>query len=686
MKKVQAILLSLMLTMAAIGVVYGASGDGYTEGDIGDNPWADLFTTQAPEVTTSVEETTSVIETTTEPETTVEEITTEEITTEPETTTEEVTTPEPETTTEEVTTPEPETTTESKELAILAQPQDETVSSGTRVTLSIEATGQGLTYSWEMSRDGGVTWTVSTVDGHNSPAIAFVPTESYHGRMYRCVVTDENGNSVTSDAATILIEELVNQLIITSQPQDQKVSNGATTKISIGATGQGLKYSWEISRDGGATWSVSTVDGSKSPVISFVTTESYHGRMYRCVVTDENGNSVTSDGATVLINELVNELMIVTQPQNKTVSNGERAKITIGATGQGLKYNWELSRDGGITWSKSTIDGYNTSAITFTATESYHGRMYRCVVTDKNGNSVTSNGATVLIDTLVDELMIIAQPQSKTVSVGNTTKITIGATGQGLTYSWEMSRDGGTTWTTSTVDGSKSSVITFVPNTSYHGRMYRCVVTDKNGNSVTSNGATVLIDELANDLMIVTQPQDKEVSVGETTKIAIGATGPGLKYSWELSRDGGLTWATSTVDGYNTSAITFTATEGYHGRMYRCVVTDENGNKAVSNGAVVVIKELASELMILAQPIDVTSKVGVTEKISVKATGKDVKYRWELSRDGGNTWNASTVDGYNSPTITFTTTASYEGRMYRCVVTDADGNSVASRGALVTVE
>ena len=378
--------------------------------------------------------------------------------------------------------------------------------------------------------------------------------------------------------------------------------------------------------------------------------------------------------------------MIIAQPQSKRVSIGEEAKITIGATGHGLTYSWELSQDGGITWKKSTVDGCLTSAITFTTIKSYHGRMYRCVVTDENGNSVTSNGATVLIDELADELMIIAQPQSKRVSIGEEAKITIGATGHGLTYSWELSQDGGTTWKKSTVDGCLTSAITFTTIKSYHGRMYRCVVTDENGNSVTSNGATVLIDELADELMIIAQPQSKRVSIGEEAKITIGATGHGLTYSWELSQDGGLTWKKSTVDGYLTSAITFTAIKNYHGRMYRCVVTDENGNSVVSNGATVLIDELADELMIVAQPQDKKVSIGEKAKITIEATGKGLTYSWELSQDGGLTWKKSTVDGCLTPAIEFNAIQSYHGRMYRCVVTDENGNSVTSRGALVTIE
>lgn len=283
-------------------------------------------------------------------------------------------------------------------LKIRMQPQDITVSLGQKVSIPVIATGKGLKYQWELSKDGGKTWNKSAVDGYNTSTIIFNAIESFHGRKYRCVVTDENGDSIISDSATIFISELENKVVIISQPQNKTVPMGGRTSISVSAIGPGLKYQWELSKDGGLTWSKSKVDGYNTSTIIFNVIESFHGRMYRCVVTDENGNSVTSQGAMIFINELLEKPVIVTQPPNRKVSLGSQTTIPIKAIGKGLKYQWELSKDDGLTWSKSKVDGYNTSTIIFAAIESFDGRMYRCVVTDENGNSVTSNAALITIE------------------------------------------------------------------------------------------------------------------------------------------------------------------------------------------------------------------------------------------------------------------------------------------------
>ena len=216
MKKIRVVLISLIFTIAAIGAVYGAAGDGYTEGDIGDNPWADLFTTAStettPEVTTpeltTPEPTTPEVTTPepTTPEPTTPEVTTPEPTT-PEPTTPEVTTPEPTTpepTTPEVTTPEP--TTPVVELQIVEQPQSVTAKVGEMVRFSVKAAGKGLTYQWQMSNDGGKTWVNSTATGSAPDNIDVLVRDVMDGRQYRCVVTDESGNKVESEGATITLK------------------------------------------------------------------------------------------------------------------------------------------------------------------------------------------------------------------------------------------------------------------------------------------------------------------------------------------------------------------------------------------------------------------------------------------------------------------------------------------------
>ncbi|MBQ1554213.1 MAG: S-layer homology domain-containing protein, partial [Clostridia bacterium] len=77
---------------------------------------------------------------------------------------------------------------------------------------------------------------------------------------------------------------------------------------------------------------------------------------------------------------------------NVTVALGGKVSFTVKAEGTGLTYQWQLSDDNGKTWRNSSVKkaDYNT-----TLSKSNVNRQVRCIVTDKNGNKVTSNAASM---------------------------------------------------------------------------------------------------------------------------------------------------------------------------------------------------------------------------------------------------------------------------------------------------
>lgn len=86
-------------------------------------------------------------------------------------------------------------------LMITVQPEDVVApASQTSVTFSARAVGKTpLSYQWQYS-DDGTNWTNSSVTDRNY-STRF--TEEKYGRKVRCIVTDGNGQSVTSRAATM---------------------------------------------------------------------------------------------------------------------------------------------------------------------------------------------------------------------------------------------------------------------------------------------------------------------------------------------------------------------------------------------------------------------------------------------------------------------------------------------------
>lgn len=70
-------------------------------------------------------------------------------------------------------------------------------------------------------------------------------------------------------------------------------------------------------------------------------------------------------------------------------------------------------------------------------------------------------------------------------------KLSVVATGTKLSYQWQVSTDGGTTWVNGTTGSAKTDTLTVKFDASRDGYKYRCQVTDLYGESVTSNTITL---------------------------------------------------------------------------------------------------------------------------------------------------------------------------------------------------
>ena len=108
------------------------------------------------------------------------------------------------------------------ELKITSQPQDVMVKAGTTVNFNIKAQGEGLKYQWQVSSSNGERWGNTSLAGNKTTTLTLTAAANYDGRLYRCIVTDKYGKTVTSNAAKLSIEKSQATLKITGQPQDVK--------------------------------------------------------------------------------------------------------------------------------------------------------------------------------------------------------------------------------------------------------------------------------------------------------------------------------------------------------------------------------------------------------------------------------------------------------------------------------
>ena len=171
--------------------------------------------------------------------------------------------------------------------------------------------------------------------------------------IYKVTSVSLNKNNLTLDVgksdtltATITPSNATNQNVAWSSDNETvaTVSNGLVTAIAPGT----------------ATITVTTEDGSKTAT---------------CTVIVHTATTIT------------------TQPQSVSVTEGQSATFSVTATGDNLRYQWQINSSNG--W--SAITGATDASYTIDrTTTAMSGNQYRCIVTG-NGGETTSSAATLTV-------------------------------------------------------------------------------------------------------------------------------------------------------------------------------------------------------------------------------------------------------------------------------------------------
>ena len=255
---------------------------------------------------------------------------------------------------------------------------------------------------------------------------------------------------------------------ITTQPKTTYAKEGATAKVTVKATGTGLKYTWYIKNASASKYSKSSVTAS---TYSVKLSSSSHNRRIYCVVTDKYGNKVQSN--TVILRRqasITKESATV-----RSAQYGAKASAKVTAVGDGLKYTWYVKNNGASKYSKSSVTSSTYSA---TMSDKVKGRRVYCVVKDKYGKTVQSKTFTLRMTAT-----ITTQPKTVTVKKNATAKVTVKAKGDGLKYTWYIKNEGASKYSKSSVTKSTYSV---KMTAKVKNRLVYVVVKDKYGNTVKS--------------------------------------------------------------------------------------------------------------------------------------------------------------------------------------------------------
>ena len=176
--------------------------------------------------------------------------------------------------------------------------------------------------------------------------------------------------------------------------------------------------------------------------------------------------------------------VITADATNVKTINGSVGKFTVAASGDNLKYQWYVSKDG-KKWTKSSAASATSATLSIRATKSLNGRKFKCIVSN-DGGKVTSSVVTWKVLNIITK-----QPANKSVAAGKLASFTVTTRSSAAKYQWQISTDGGKTWNNSSATvkndaTAHTSTVSFVAKKSQSGYMYRCVVKSGTATEYTS--------------------------------------------------------------------------------------------------------------------------------------------------------------------------------------------------------
>lgn len=411
--------------------------------------------------------------------------------------------------------------------AISTQPSSATVCAGSSNTFSVTGTGGGLTYQWQESTNGGVTFT--NIGGATSATYVLSGiTIAQNNNQYQVIINGSCPGTATSTAAILTVGNAPN---ITAQPTDVVACNGTSVSFSATASGSNLSYQWQVSTDGGLTYT--NIAGATNATFAVTANNSLNGYLYKVIITSAScATPSTSNAALLTVNALP---AITAQPSSATLCAGSNVTFTSAATGTGISYQWQLSTNGGVSF--SPIAGATNPTYTILGTTaSQFGYQYQVVVNGVCAPAATSSIATLNV---ISPVIVTTQPAAAAVCDGSNTTLSVAGSGTGVLYQWQVSTNGGTSY--SNIAGATNATLNLnAVTTSANGNLYRVLLSNSTCTSpTTSNTALLTVNALPNVTSVAS-----ETNVCTGTPVTLTASGA-TTYSWVPT---GLTGSTIVVN------------------------------------------------------------------------------------------------------------------------------------------
>lgn len=154
---------------------------------------------------------------------------------------------------------------------------------------------------------------------------------------------------------------------------------------------------------------------------------------------------ITSVSTSVAVASSTAKTSVVTPPQPVSVVAGKKATFSVKATGRSLSYQWYVKKPGNTWYSK--ISGAKKSSYTLRPSSARDGARYRVVVSGARG-TVTSKSAVLTVISRPRITELVGLTDSVSAATGERLTWEVRASGNALSYRWDVLRPDSRTWAT----------------------------------------------------------------------------------------------------------------------------------------------------------------------------------------------------------------------------------------------
>ncbi|NJN34383.1 MAG: hypothetical protein HC817_09165 [Saprospiraceae bacterium] len=338
--------------------------------------------------------------------------------------------------------------------------------------------------------------------------------------------------------------------VLSSSSTAAAICSGATVSYAPTSATSGTAFSWSRALVSGIT--ESAAKGTDNP--NEVLTNTTSAPITVTYVYSLTANSCTNtQSVTVVVNPTPT---ITTNPTNTTRCPAANATFTAAATGATLSYQWQVSVNGGSTW--SNISGEMSPTLTLSSVSlSMNGNQYRLEVKENALCPVYSTAATLTVQNPAIPLTVTVNPgNGGNMCIGIVRNISAMVNGGTMpyTYSWTSTSGG-------TFANQVDNAVDHTPPTSPAFYNITTNIVDANGCTANSGSSNNVVANATPTVAIATMPQTV-CSGASIAPITASNTNNSVIVSsivWTTSKDNsnvtGSVTASAPTSGVNTVTI-----------------------------------------------------------------------------------------------------------------------------------